>query len=167
MHYFAYGSNLHPVRLVERIPSASFVYPVRLPHHRLAFHKQSHDGSGKCSLVQTGFANDSVYGAVYRIDPGHKPLLDKFEGAGYNVQTITLHHQGERYDCFTYLADQTYINNELKPYHWYKALVVHGARHLRFPESYITSIELVESIEDPEDSRRIAHTTLIQKMIGY
>ena len=35
LHYFAYGSNLHPVRLKERVPSIKLVGTVELAHHDL------------------------------------------------------------------------------------------------------------------------------------
>jgi hypothetical protein len=65
IHYFAYGSNLHPVRLIERVPSANLVGVIGLSKHRLAFQKRSKDGSSKCNLFQTGSASDLVYGAIY------------------------------------------------------------------------------------------------------
>ena len=46
--YFAYGSNLHPERLRERVPSAESLGVARLEAHVLRFHKRGRDGSGKC-----------------------------------------------------------------------------------------------------------------------
>lgn len=79
IHYFAYGSNLHPVRLTERIPSAKLLGSVELKKHSLVFNKISIDGSSKCSLVHTGADPDSVYGALYELAPEHKNDLDHFE----------------------------------------------------------------------------------------
>jgi len=79
LHYFAYGSNLHPLRLGERVPSARLVGTAALPSHRMAWHKRGMDDSGKCFIVPTGMEADRFHGAVYRLDADHKGLLDEFE----------------------------------------------------------------------------------------
>ena len=165
--YFAYGSNLHPLRLIERVPSASLVGVIELTKHRLLFHKHSTDGSSKCNLVHTGCDADLIYGAIYDIDPADKPDLDHVEGKGYLDHQLSLQHQRRAYTCFTYLAQPSYIGDHLKPYHWYKQLVVLGARYLKFPDSYIHSIASVESVKDPEENRRIENEMLIQNIINY
>ena len=50
INYFAYGSNLHPMRLMERVPSAKFVGTVEIKKYRLTFHKKSIDDSSKCNM---------------------------------------------------------------------------------------------------------------------
>jgi gamma-glutamylcyclotransferase (GGCT)/AIG2-like uncharacterized protein YtfP len=169
MVYFAYGSNLHPLRLRKRVPSAKLVGGTDLRRYRLVFHKQGKDGSGKCHLISTGSDSDLVYGAIYEMDQAHKGDLDRIEGrgAGYLEHSMTLSLQGKEYGCFTYLAQASFIIDGLKPYHWYKHLVVLGARYLHFPDAYMYSIESVESVEDPDIKRTLEHETLIQKIIEY
>ena len=103
IHYFAYGSNLHPMRLMERVPSSKLVAVVKHSHHSLAFHKKSNDGSSKCDLFGTGSESDLVYGAIYKLKSEHKNELDKFEGKGYGYidSQINLVHEGKEYTCFT------------------------------------------------------------------
>ncbi len=169
IHYFAYGSNLHPLRLKERVPSAKLVGTVELKRYCLTFHKKSHDDSSKCNILETDSELDLVHGAIYKLSPEHKSDLDRYEGKGYGYidSQILLYCEGQHYDCFTYLAQQSHIVDDLKPYHWYKALVVLGARYLQFPEKYISSIESVESIEDPEISRRKEKAGLINNVVKY
>jgi gamma-glutamylcyclotransferase len=169
LSYFAYGSNLHPLRLIERVPSARLVGVVELRQYRLIFHKQSTDKSSKCNLIHTGSESDLIYGAIYEIDPAHKRDLDRVEGKGHGyIDThMTLQHQGRDYTCFTYLAQQSYIVDHLKPYHWYKQLVILGARYLQFPDSYIHSIASVESLEDPNENRKKKHEKLTEHIINY
>jgi len=168
IHYFAYGSNLHPMRLMERVPSAKLVGVIELSEHSLTFHKKSDDGSSKCNLLQTGVETDFVHGAIYEVEPEHKSELDRFEGIGYGYidNQINLQHQGQEYTCFTYIAQRSHIFDHLKPYHWYKKLVVLGARYLQLPGSYISSIESVESVEDPDGKRREEMDTLIDKIVN-
>ena len=163
IHYFAYGSNLHPMRLMERVPSANLVGVIELSEHSLTFHKKSDDGSSKCNLLQTGVETDFVHGAIYEVEPEHKSELDRFEGKGYGYidNQIKLQHQGQEYTCFTYIAQQSHIVDNLKPYHWYKRLVVLGARYLQCPDSYVLSIDSVESVEDPDEERRRGMDALI------
>ena len=167
LHYFAYGSNLHPVRLIERIPSAELIGAVELPGYRLEFHKTSEDGSGKCNAFATGLPSDLIHGALYQLAFEHKPILDRIEGTGnggYIASEISVWHGHHEYACFTYLAKPSHINDNLEPYHWYKQLVVLGAKYLEFPEAYIESIESVKSKEDPNQKRRQENQTLLQKI---
>ena len=169
LYYFAYGSNLHPVRLGERVPSANLLGVSELGKYRLVFHKKGQDGSSKCNLVQTGGECDQVYGAIYQLEQKHKNALDRIEGKGYGYidQQIMLQYQGQEYKCFTYFAQHSHIVEKLKPYHWYKQLVVLGARYLHFPNSYVMAIESIESVEDPDQKNRKEGESLIQKIINY
>ena len=97
----------------------------------------------------------------------HKRVLDGFEGYGYEDDHIKLQHKGQNYVCFKYSAQQSHIVNNLKPYHWYKQLVVLGAKYLQFPDSYIHSIESVPSVQDPDEIRRNENELLIEKIIDY
>ena len=167
IYYFAYGSNLHPMRLMERAPSAELVGVTKHTNHALTFHKRSNDGSSKCNMFNS--ESDLIYGAIYKLNPEHKDELDRFEGKGYGYidNLITLEHNDDEYTCFTYLAQQSHIASDLKPYHWYKKLVILGAQYLQFPDSYISSIEAVESIEDPDATRRKEKDELIERIINY
>jgi len=168
LHYVAYGSNLHPVRLTERVPSAILLGQVPLPGYRLAFHKQSKDGSGKGNLLLTKNPGDLAYGALFSIDPSHQSELDRIEGRGYGYQyaPIRVKFHGTFYSCFTYAADPSYINDDLRPYDWYKRLVILGAEHLAFPAEYLKFLERVESIPDTKEDRRQQRGQLINRLIA-
>ena len=167
IYYFAYGSNLHPVRLMERVSSAELIGVAKHPNHALAFHKKSNDGSSKCNMLNS--ESGLIYGAMYKLQPAHKSELDKFEGKGngYIDNQIMLKHNQIEYTCFTYLAQQSHIAESLKPYHWYKKLVILGAQYLEFPGAYISSIESVESMKDPDTKRRKEKEALIERVINH
>ena len=166
INYFAYGSNLHPVRLTERVASASLVGRAQVCGYQLKFHKLGQDDSGKCNLFYTGRTADVVFGAVYTLAAEHKSQLDTFEGKGmgYTDCQIEVVHLEQSIQCFSYLAQQAYIVDSLKPYHWYKQLVKHGASYLRFPDAYLSCIEAIESREDPKKSRRKIHQDLLERI---
>jgi len=65
LHYLAYGSNLHPYRLIQRVPNAKFIATTRLDGHAVSFTKRSKDGSSKCSLATAASADSAAYVAIY------------------------------------------------------------------------------------------------------
>ena len=165
--YFAYGSNLHPVRLRERVPSAALVGIARQSQYELRFHKKGADGSGKCNMCESLSAY--VYGAIYELDSDHKKYLDRAEGKGkgYIDKDIIVVHGKDEYACFTYLAQPNYILANLAPYSWYKALVTIGASYLGFPAEYLSNIESVVTVEDSCLARKKSMDALIERMIAY
>jgi len=80
---------------------------------------------------------------------------------------MTLEFQGKVTECFTYFPQPSYLEDALKPYHWYKHIVVLGAKYLQFPDAYVHSIERVESIEDPDEASRKEHELLIEEILDY
>jgi gamma-glutamylcyclotransferase (GGCT)/AIG2-like uncharacterized protein YtfP len=169
IHYFAYGSNLHPVRLSERVPSARLITPASLSNYKLCFHKKSKDGSGKCNIVTSDEKKEQVFGAIYQLDAKHKARLDQFEskGSGYIDKQIAINHEGQTYACFSYFAQESHIVETLQPYHWYKKLVLLGAGYLKFPKNYLESIKRVASINDPDDARNQLNNRLIESILNY
>ena len=166
LFYLAYGSNLHPLRLADRIASVVLIGSLRLDGYRLLFHKKGRDGSGKCDLRFTGSAADSAYGALYAISSTQKARLDRFEGRGrgYMEMDIEVTCRGSSYNCFTYRAQEEYISASLRPFDWYKELVLLGGEHLGFPEAYLESIRLQDSYRDPDGARDRNHRSLIGRM---
>lgn len=169
MYYFAYGSNLHPIRLVERVASAKLIGVTSLQEYSLAFHKKSTDGSAKCNIHASNRSLNRVHGALYSLNAEHKGLLDEYEGKGYGYtdNIITIKYSGRQYEAFTYTAQPSYIVDNLKPYDWYKQLVLLGAQYLEFPDDYISSIQLIRPMEDPDLARREEHEELIERIIKY
>ena len=93
-------------------------------------------------------------------------LLDGFEGLakGYDKHAISCDIDNTIYHAFTYLAAPQAIDVSLKPYHWYKQLVLAGARHHCFPESYIAYLEGIDSIPDPDPERMIMNEGLLEEI---
>lgn len=162
----AYGSNLHPNRIRDRVPSAKALGVVSLPSFSLAFHKRSKkDGSGKGMLYKADGA--TAYGVVYEIPLREKPGLDTAEGLGfgYDEREIKVDLNGAFIDALIYMASPDSVDHRLKPYHWYKKLVLAGARYHGLPASYIASIEAVASIQDLNKERNEQNETILRGMI--
>lgn len=158
IRYAAYGSNLHPLRLRQRIPSAEPVATGFLPDRSLRFHKRSRDESGKCNIV---IGSEGVHVAVFDISVEDKTTLDRIEGvgAGYVSTKLEVPDIGV---CATYVADEKYIDDALVPYDWYRELVLLGARSRRFPRAYIDAIAAMPCRQDPNAERRAMNGRTIE-----
>ncbi|MEN8160588.1 MAG: gamma-glutamylcyclotransferase family protein [Myxococcota bacterium] len=160
MRYAAYGSNLHPLRLQERTPSARLLGTEALAGFAIRFVKRGRDGSGKCTLVES--TASSVHVAVYEIEDAEKPRLDALEGLGrgYSLATLELPRLGR---CLTYLGQPEHLDPTLAPYSWYKELVLVGCEVHRFPEAYVREIAVIESVVDPDPERHELHMALVRR----
>jgi gamma-glutamylcyclotransferase (GGCT)/AIG2-like uncharacterized protein YtfP len=148
--YFAYGSNLHPLRLDERAPSSACVGVARLPDYGLRFHKRADDGSGKCDAVPA--PGETVYGTLFRLDERDLPQLDAAE-RGYDRVVVCVSLEAEALEAFTYRARPERVAPGLLPYRWYRDLVVAGARQRGLPAAYVAALEAVVAQDDPDAER--------------
>jgi len=48
------------------------------------------------------------------------------------------------------VVDDALLDDSLRPYDWYKALVLAGAREHKLPEEYIQQIENVHVVQDSD-----------------
>ena len=166
LHYFAYGSNLHPGRLRHRVPSARWLAPATLPGYRLAFHKRGADGSGKCDVIPDLSA--TVHGTVYTLLASEKPLLDTAEGLhdGYREQWASLTVAGQPLQVFFYRAQLSHVACGLMPFDWYKAFVVEGARHHGLPKPYIEALRAVTAMPDGDVTRRKSNRMILREPLS-
>ncbi|WP_121968673.1 gamma-glutamylcyclotransferase family protein [Leptolyngbya sp. BC1307] len=159
MLYAAYGSNLHPLRLQQRSPTAQLLGTAAVPDMALRFHKCGYtDFSGKCNLLPCH--GGIVYVAIYEISAAEMALLDRSEGAGagYDRAAIPVDGFGE---CVTYLAAATHIDEALRPLSWYKALVLVGCKRLAFPAPYIEVVRDIPTVQDRDGDRHTTHMQLV------
>ncbi|MBW3166563.1 gamma-glutamylcyclotransferase family protein [Ferrimonas balearica] len=154
MKYFAYGSNMSLRRLQQRVPSARRLALAMLPGHQMRFHKRGRDGSAKCDAFATEPVDAPLFGALFQLDPQHKPQLDLAEGlgVGYRQKIVQVQcQQGHWHRAFTYVALQ--LDPTLQPYHWYLEHVLIGAQESGLPPGYLSSLQQVMSVEDPDPLR--------------
>jgi gamma-glutamylcyclotransferase (GGCT)/AIG2-like uncharacterized protein YtfP len=161
--YFAYGSNMLKERLVERVPSALVRATGYIEGYTIRFNKKSVDGSGKCNLVKTEDDKDRVYGVVYDFLDADKANLDKHEGLGrgYNTEEIRVITDGGEMRAYTYVADEYAVDDSVKPYSWYKDLVVEGARRHSLPSQYISQLECIDADSDFDAERERLNRQLL------
>lgn len=159
MFYLAYGSNLLPGRLLERVDSARPVAIHRLQGYRLVFHKVGRDGSGKCDLVVDPGA--VAYGVVYTMDASGRQALDAHEGPDYRVAHLPLAVGSDRVQCFCYVARSECTDPAMVPFEWYRALVHAGGMHHGLPADYLDRILQVPVRRDPDRQRHQRHWRLL------
>jgi hypothetical protein len=150
---FAYGSNMLSRRLQARVPSARSLAVGLLERHRLEWHKRGRDGSAKCDAAYTGRADDQVWGVLFALSANDKRVLDEIEGlhAGYEDKRVEIATGQSSVTAQMYFA--TDIDPLLKPFHWYKAFVVGGAREHGLPRDYVAALEAALSVPDPDEAR--------------
>jgi hypothetical protein len=161
--YFAYGSNMFTPWLCQpaRCPSARFAGIAELSGHELRWHKHSKkDGSGKCDIPAAAAA--SVLGVLYEIAGDEKAPLDRAEGKGFGYDEIEVEvlSGSNPVRAVTYQATNT--DPALRPYTWYRALVIAGAKEHGFPASYIAELEAAPADEDENRARHDEHMALIE-----
>lgn len=151
--YFSYGPNMLTARMRERVPSCKPMGIATLPDHALRFHKRSKDKSGKCNAFAMGNGS-SVIGVLFSFDLAERAKLDEAEGVGggfENKMVTIINDKGRRQKVLTYTARPEFIDDSLKPYGWYKDIVLAGCKEHCLPPEYIAeSVGSVETIEDTD-----------------
>jgi gamma-glutamylcyclotransferase (GGCT)/AIG2-like uncharacterized protein YtfP len=159
--YAAYGSNLHPRRLQKRVSSARLLGTSVCSEFDLKFNKQSDvDGSGKCSIFP---GTGGVHIAIYEIDTAQQVELDRIEGLGqgYDLLTLRLDAFG---DCLTYVANPAVVDAALRPFDWYKELVLLGCDLHDFPDTYVRQIRGIDALVDPDAERSRQQWALVKAL---
>jgi gamma-glutamylcyclotransferase len=153
-HYFAYGSNMHIVRLRRRLKTIIPVEGVCLKQFALTFGKRGRDGSAKCTIESAD--DDRVYGVLFRLPAELLALLDAIEGSDY--ERITVHpvglDSGSTYRAHCYCARPKAIVEGLLPFDWYRSFVVEGARLHGLPDTYVSKLANMPVRTDPNSFRR-------------
>ncbi len=163
--YLAYGSNLHPRRLRERIGEIDLAGVVELPGWRLCFDKRGADGSAKANLRPVPGSENVAWAAVYRVQPEQLPALDRFEGCGGGYETFRFDVRLESgwQPALAYLTPSHWTTDGMRPYDWYRALILAGAAWLKLPTQYVDSIAACPVTIDPDAERRRARLALAEQ----
>jgi len=137
---FAYGSNMHPERMLSRVPGAVARGRARLAGHRLVLNKRGGDGSAKANLAPD--AEGQVWGVVWELAAEAVVELDRHEG-GYRRVLLRVEADGDELEVEAYLSER--LTDDPLPFDWYLAHLVRGARAHGLPEAYVTWLESLPS----------------------
>jgi gamma-glutamylcyclotransferase len=140
-------------RIRKRCPSAAALGMAELHGHELPWHKRSRDGSGNCDVVQSSNGTAAVYGVLYEIFVVEKLALHKAEGLGNGYAAKNAEVAFKDAPRMASIYHATVVDPSLKPYTWYKAFVVAGAKEHNLPGKYIDRLVATDAIEDPDRER--------------
>lgn len=137
--YFAYGSDMHQSRVVDKVGRVANVGFAVLNNWGFRFSKFGTDGTGKANIVEEKDA--SVYGVVYRCSRRQLDTLDQFEGvpdfAGRESVSVTLKATGQTVEAIAYKATKRMtINPGLPPSTAYLTDMLQGAKEHSFPSEF-------------------------------
>lgn len=164
--YLAYGSNLHPLRLNERLGSSELVTTVALPGWRLRFDKRGADGSAKANLRPAPGSDHEAWAVVYDVSASQLLRLDRFEGWGSGYETVWFEvtSSSRQLQCLTYLAPSHWQTAGMLPFDWYRLFIAAGARHHGFPKDYVQAIARGQSMSDPDRRRSRSRHEMLSRM---
>lgn len=148
-YYFAYGSNMDPARIEERLDRIPDGEPASTPEFRLTFQKPAH---GK----KMGYANIEptveigpyeVWGVVYDLKDSDLEILDQYEG-GYRRETITVWAEERLHDDVDIVDIEAVAYVAVSPDplvrfpgNRYINRLIDGATHHGIPADYIDGLK--------------------------
>ncbi|MDE0488299.1 MAG: gamma-glutamylcyclotransferase [Gammaproteobacteria bacterium] len=142
-YYFAYGSNMLTERLKarNRCPGATVCGCAFAEGAIIEFSKRSVDGSGKATLGRA--VGQHTPGVLFKIPNSESYNLDRAEGAGngyHRCEAFPVRRFGSEalVEAVTYIAKSPKAH--LKPYDWYLALVIAGAKQHSLGDDYIAKL---------------------------
>ena len=148
MKYFAYGSNMDTVRMVERNIDFSQRIHAILKGYSLKFNKVAYDNpkEGKANIVPD--EKGIVEGVLYDISESDLSNLDKYEGYPIHYDRIKVKVQlddGQEVDAVTYIAQPDKVREGLMPSKDYLNRLL-AAKDI-ISESYYRRLESLETMD--------------------
>jgi len=125
MKYFAYGSNLHKQRMIDRCIIFTDMKPAKLYDYELKFNKVSKQGAVANIVYKQGSVVEGILYDVQSLE-----LLDKYEGvkSGHYSRIIL---KIENVDAYVYICEnQQHIQEGLKPNKEYLNHLLEGKNYL-------------------------------------
>jgi Gamma-glutamyl cyclotransferase, AIG2-like len=103
MRYFAYGANMDPRHMHERVPGALAIGPGRLDGFGLAFNVYSTEWEGGAANLELDPA-EHVWGVQWEVPEEELSGLDAFQGhpTFFRREEIVVHVGGEQEEAFTF-----------------------------------------------------------------
>lgn len=146
IYYFAYGSNMNPNRMADRVGDFEIVGLGILQNFELKFNKiaKNKNGIGYANVVWAPGKN--VEGIIYQFED--IALLDKHEGypKHYNRKVLDILHNQSLLKTWVYIAQENQISNGLLPERSYLGHLLVGEEYLS--ESYFEELRIVPVKED-------------------
>ena len=142
MLYFAYGSNMDPTQLRERVGEVGRGVTGILNRYELRFNKRSvHDEYGRANLIVDPRA--TTEGVLFELTDEQFTQMDRKEGSGYQRHDIAVQVGGNTRKAQTYFATAEFVVDGLHPSNEYLGHILDGAHEHRLSEAYIEKIRIL------------------------
>jgi len=148
--HFAYGSNMDSKRLQNRVGNVLAPQRAYLSGFRFEFNKLSY----RLHTVYGNIMPDSnslVWGVLITLNQQQLDKLDVSEGVenGHYRQekVIVVTDDDIEYEAITYVAEDKWVKNGMKPKETYRNHVITGANEFNHPQEYIERIKKIANIE--------------------
>jgi gamma-glutamylcyclotransferase (GGCT)/AIG2-like uncharacterized protein YtfP len=141
--YFAYGSNMNPNQMYERIGREITPKLALLKNYELIFPRKSIiQKGGVASIIEK--MGEVVYGVIYELNDNEMEKLDKYEGKGYAYDRININvlKDNEEISCETYIAKK---EGDFLPSEEYLKKIITGAKINNLPSEYLEKLEKIET----------------------
>ena len=146
-HYFAFGSNMHRLRLERRVGPVVDHGCAMLADHLHGFCKRGTDGSGKGNIQPR--IGCQVHGVLYEVSDAQLEVLATYE-PGYARVELTAHARGEAIVVVSFRADMWVPG--LAPTEQYLEHYRRGMREHDLPAAYVR--EVLASVVTPRPGGR-------------
>lgn len=142
VRYFAYGSNMDPVQMEQRVSSARALGVGRLRGYRLAFTHKSRHGGAVADVVQAD--GQEVLGVIYELTLAELGALDRQEVLYRRIAVEIECEDTSRVDAWIYLIKQPDLESKLAPRRDYLQRILDGAKAANLPADYIARLRAIE-----------------------
>jgi gamma-glutamylcyclotransferase len=140
--YFAYGSNLDVDQMRMRCPTARPLVRAQLRDHRLEFtHLSSRWGGGAADILP--HPGESVWGALYAVEPADLPKLDRFEGGYERLEVRVEDGDGEVRSAVTYTVRSKAFFN---PTEEYLSKLLRWGENWELPDAYLARLRTLQRV---------------------
>ena len=144
LYYFAYGSNLSPNQIRERLgtPDLQPLFVAYLSGHRLAFPLESMKrwGGGVASFEKA--EGKEVWGVVFELTEQQMEKMDEWERDYERVSISVFKKNGEKVEAQTYKAKKT---GKVLPSSRYMKTIIGGAMECGLPKEYIEKLKKIRT----------------------
>ncbi len=134
----AYGSNLCPDRLAERVGEPLACERGAIPGFELRFNKHAQGGGAVCANIAWAGGSAACPAVAWKLTREQIETLDLYEGAPVHYLRMTLPFEGEergRRICQVYVARHDHIDQSLPPAEAYVAHIRRGYEWHGFGEA--------------------------------
>lgn len=150
-YYFAYGSNMNPLRVKKRNMAFHSAEAGHLAHYRMKFNKRSVKYPGAASANVVAESGALTEGVVYRLShPEQIEMMDPFEGypVRYDRRPLPVRVDDGFVHAWVYIANEDHIQEGLSPARWYLEHLLAGEAFLS--DTYLLQLRQTICLPDSE-----------------